>query len=464
MKSVTHIGVHPHPSAFGVPQGIPAGGSEARAAKVASGRQSAPSEARQVVGDEIPLGTSLIELPPVSSGLSSDLRRRTRLMRRQKSSAWLIGQARLDAGFLFNAEPGTTAKDPEWVRPRRAARCRWRVAPTVGVHGSPKGTAHFSGTERCASIWACPVCSPVIRAGRSKDIASAVEEHRNQGGKFLFLTLTLRHRSEDPLDLTLNAALKAWTKLIAGSPWQRQQERLGIRGYVRAVEITRGQNGWHPHVHALIFLEESPSEKVLADFEDWISSRWAQKVVDLGARMPSKERGVDLRRADDATSIALYLSKVQEKKISDEMARSDFKTGRSGSFNPFDLLDSPIQDSVARALWIEYVAATHGRRAITWSRGLRKELTLEEELTDEQIIEDTDANEVIAMIDAETWDRRKNSPSWLALLLEEAELPTPQLLPIIHSVEIEGTFIDPLTGELLGHCHTGASPLIAEQI
>lgn len=460
MQSLTQRQRQAHPKAVGAPQQCPAGESEARAAQAQQVAPNSPPSEAQQAGGGAALGTRRFNRPPLPSG---DLRRRARLTRRQKSSAWLIGQARLEAGLPFNAAPGTTAKDPEWVTPPRPARCRWRIAPTVSVHGSPGGSAHFSGIQRCASIWACPVCSPVIRAGRSVEIAKAVEKHRENGGKFLFLTLTLRHSMEDSLELTLNAVLKAWTKTITGAPWKRQKERIGLAGYVRAVEVTRGKNGWHPHVHALIFLQGSPSEEALADFEAWLSNRWAQKVVSLGARMPSKERGVDLRHADDAQSIALYLSKVQEKKISDELTRADFKNGRSGSINPFDLLDQPIQDSAARALWIEYVVATHGRRAITWSRGLRKELALEEELTDEQIIDDTEVNEVIAVIEAETWDAKKNSPGWLALLLEEAELPSPQLIPIIRSVEIEGAFIDLLTGELLGNCQIGAPPLIAEQ-
>ena len=457
MQSLAHEGPPAHPCAL---EALKSSGSDGGARADLQALQQAPSEARQVVGDVVALGTSRITLPPLPPG---DIRRRVRLTRRQRSSAWLIGQARLDAGESFNAEPGITAKDPSWVRPPRPARCRWRVAPQVSVHGAPGGTAHFSGTERCASIWACPVCSPVIRAGRAEDISAAVEKHRSQGGKFLFLTLTLRHYAQDALDLTLNAALQAWTKLIAGSPWQRQKNSLGIQGYVRSVEITRGKNGWHPHVHALIFLEQTPSDEALETFENWISTRWADKIVSLGASMPSREHGVDIRRADDASTLALYLSKVQEKKISMELARGDLKDGRGGSINPFDLLDQPIQDATSRGLWIEYVIATKGRRAITWSNGLRDSLLLKEELTDEQILEETEAEQALEIISAETWDQKKNSPNWLAMILEEAELPSPQLARIIRSIDVEGEFIDPITGELMGRTQSGAPPLIAEQ-
>lgn len=396
-------------------------------------------------GSAAPLGTSRIGFTPSQA----DAWRRVRLVRRQRSSGWLIGAERVAAGLPFDAPAGTTADDAGWVRPPRLARCRWRVSGSVGVHGNPGGNAHFSGTERCGSIWGCPVCSAVIRAGRSAEITEAVRKHRDNGGTLVFLTLTLRHTETDALNLTLNAALQGWSKLISGTAWTRRKERLGITGYVRATEITRGANGWHPHLHALLFLEGEPSAAQLLEFRDWVSSRWAQKVTALGAKTPSDEHGVDLRRVEDGEALAAYLSKIQEKKMGAELARSDLKNGRQGSINPLDLLDEPSTDRLARSLWIEYVTATKGRRAITWSQGLRDRLHLAEERTDEELLDETQTAEQLATIDAETWDGKKNDPGWIALVLETAEREDPDLSAAIRAVEALGDYLDPLTGELL---------------
>src|SRR5690625_3827055 len=127
------------------------------------------------------LGTSRALRPPP---LSSAEYRRIRFARRARSASWLIAEARRDQGL----EPyvtGVTAADDEWVRPPRAARCTWRVMAEVGVHGGENEPAHFSGTSRCGSIWACPVCSAVLRHERAQEIATGLEQHRENGGGVL---------------------------------------------------------------------------------------------------------------------------------------------------------------------------------------------------------------------------------------------------------------------------------------
>ncbi|MEX5272256.1 hypothetical protein, partial [Kocuria sabuli] len=71
--------------------------------------------------------------------------------------------------------------------------------------------------------------------------------------------------------------------------------------------------------------------------------------------------------------------------------------------------------------WVEYVEATKGRRAITWSRGLRDRLNLGEERTDEQVIEDAEQDTARVLIPAKSYDRAKNRPAVLAHWLDLAE-------------------------------------------
>jgi len=114
---------------------------------------------------------------------------------------------------------------------------------------------------------------------------------------------------------------------------------------------------------------------------------------------------VDLQLVDDfGEVIAYYLSKPQGEEpvtasIGSEMARHDWKLGSRarGSWNPFELLDLVEDEALRRrnsALWLEYSKTMHGRRVIEWSRGLRDQLLPdEEELTDDQVIADAEAEE-----------------------------------------------------------------------
>jgi len=413
------------------PGGGPEGPPEHGGGEAASRAQEGPGAA--------PLGTTRLMRQLLAAEKVIAARqgaRAARFERRQQSVEWLIGLARIEAGKTYVAAPGTTAKSADWVQPSRVARCRMPVALGVGVHGTGETGAHYSGVERCGSIWACPVCAAVIRRGRSEEVQEAVNRWEVEGGWLLFVTLTLRHKRGDPLALTLNASLEAFRRLTAGGRWQAARVEYGIVGQVRASEVTYGQNGWHPHVHALFFVEKLLDDDAVARFETWLYERWIDGVQRAGARLPSRLRAVDVRRSSgDGTVVAQYLSKLQDgagaatKGIGAEMVRFDFKSGRGGSLTPFELLDSERaedddDDRARRALWWEYFKATKGRRAITWSRGLREMLAMtgpEFDKTDEEILAETVAQEVRYTVPAGAYRRVMNQPAILALILALVE-------------------------------------------
>lgn len=369
--------------------------------------------------------------------------RRARYRRRSESSKWLIEDVVEDNRYL-DPETGELV-DSDWVRPPRPARCSWRLGEVVPVHAEG-GKAHFSGTERCGSIWACPVCASVVRSTRASEITRAVERHHEEGGSILFVTLTIRHKVNDPLHQSLDAVLGSWRKLLQGSAWvggKRQQgmrERYGVIGYIRSTEITHGANGWHPHIHALIFTDDALSDGEVSAFGGELHERWARFVEDATGRRPTREHGIDVQRVDsDGQVLGQYLAKMQDEGKSKttrwgaaaELARTDVKRGRADNYVPFQLLDVEDIDLETakgrkeygrrRRLWAEYVEKTRGRRAITWSRGL-KDLYDVVEKTDEEILEETDTAPMRWLAEGDGYDRvRRSDATLLAVVLEAAE-------------------------------------------
>ncbi len=70
------------------------------------------------------------------------------------------------------------------------------------------------------------------------------------------------------------------------------------------------------------------------------------------------------------------------------MARGDAKRGRRGSRTPFELLVelAATGDTGIKALWLEYEAATFGKRWLRWTPGLRERLLgTAKERTDEEL-------------------------------------------------------------------------------
>ena len=365
------------------------------------------------------------------SASASDARLQ-RFARRQRSSEWLIGDAREAAGLPRDSRDD---ESKQWVRPLRPARCRWRASLSVGVHCDHEAAyAHYSGLERCASIWSCPVCSAIIRAGRSVDIKAAAESANEKGLSVVFATMTQRHQMGDALAFTLDVMLTGFRKLQASRAYKKLAERYSLVGMIRATEITYGKNGWHPHNHLLYFFESKMNAHDVARFEHEFGALWISKCAALGAGVPTQEHGVDCKLVEKGgTVLAEYITKFQEPgeyrerktSIGLEIARGDLKTGKLDSLVPFQLLDAAGHGSeTARTLWLEYVHATRGRRAFSWSKGLRELLLPDtEEMTDEEIIEDAERAELVLVLESDFYDRvLKENPSNLAGALELAEL------------------------------------------
>lgn len=361
-------------------------------------------------------------------GHDAALTRLRRLGRRQVSSGWLIGEHRTAAGLPSHAE--LRADDPAWIRPPRPARCGWRVAPIVGVHMGEAGTsAHFSGLERCASAWACPTCAAVIRGRRALDLeaAAGVIARRGYGGAFI--TLTLRHSADHELADLLDLLMKSWRQMKSRRQYDAMMDRLGVVGMIRATEVTRSDaNGWHPHLHVWLITRTGLRRDSLDDLRGRLSAMWREIVASRShgaAHVPSEDHGVDVRPVTSC-GISGYIAKHQDDKaqgkIGSELVRSDLKTGRASSMVPFELLDVEGADVPrARRLWAEYVAATKGRHVLTWSRGLREHLDLDDDLTDEQIIEEVESAPVRFHIAPDVYDLGRRSPQWVSDVLCDVE-------------------------------------------
>ena len=72
---------------------------------------------------------------------------------------------------------------------------------------------------------------------------------------------------------------------------------IGKFGHIIATEVTYGENGWHPHFHILLFLNNSVNIK---DCRLAISKLWQKSCVSKGLPEPSLDYGVDLRGGDKA--------------------------------------------------------------------------------------------------------------------------------------------------------------------
>jgi plasmid rolling circle replication initiator protein Rep len=82
-------------------------------------------------------------------------------------------------------------------------------------------------------------------------------------GQWLFLTLTVRNCEITDLRKTLDHMNKSWIRLT-------QRKEFPALGYVKSVEVTRGQGGTaHPHFHCLLLVKSSYFKTGYVSQEKW---------------------------------------------------------------------------------------------------------------------------------------------------------------------------------------------------
>lgn len=302
----------------------------------------------------------------------------------------------------------------------------------VGIRRRPEGSASASGLYYCGCVWSCPVCSWHVARERGKELQRVYEHLAGGAGvqgprlSAYFATLTVRHSPGMPLERTRSAVADAWRKIRQTRGWREWKGRLGYFGDVRALEVTHGKNGWHPHLH-LVFFTFAPLPADLGrEFAAWLYGEWRKRIGAALGVEPNAERGVQIERV---RSRADYLAKLG---IGAELSSAHGKEARAeGSRTPWQLLSDVAErletDPTHRdvRLWREWVEGMHGARQLTWSgelRGVRKALGVVELTDEEAAAAEVERGELVATVPVALWlflDRRL--PGFVARVLEACE-------------------------------------------
>jgi hypothetical protein len=302
----------------------------------------------------------------------------------------------------------------------RVKKCGWcRVAESVTIRSGPGG-AHYSGVMSCGSVWLCPVCAAKIAARRNAEVTRALSRHLGeQQGGVAFLSLTVPHDRGDSLTHSFATVNGGWRKVVAGRAWKTLREALGIVGFIRTSECTHGGNGWHPHMHVLVFTERPLGDVELERLRLHAFSVWAAYVQREGFRAPLAMR-CPIERVE-TTAVGNYATKFG---AALELTHGMQKRGRYGSRTPFQILADFASggDENDLKLWHEWERGSKGRKQLTWSRGL-KALSEVEDLTDEQVASEEVGGDDVAVIDADTWALVVRLRGCAVRLLEAAEQP-----------------------------------------
>lgn len=300
--------------------------------------------------------------------------------------------------------------------------------PAVFVLAGGKGESKIWGVNTCKNTWACPVCSARKMQGYGRDIATAIDALKNlKKQRPIMLTFTILHTRRMSCQETTDILYNTWkrfnargnknivskrTRQKAGEKWLEDSktwkgndafasfcEEFNCTYRVRVGEYTWGENGWHPHFHALFWIDENKLDKV-GEWEEILRQRWNQ-LRQVETLKYWNKKNPDLKEKNKARCECMYKNSADDQSngfwISKEKATgkvrfcesSDYLAGwgadkevtgncrkqatAEGHFTPYQILERAENDPQMRDLYIEFCIATtkmHHKR-INFSIGMR---------------------------------------------------------------------------------------------
>ena len=276
--------------------------------------------------------------------------------------------------------------------------------------------ATMRGLQRCGNLHACPICAAKVGELRRKQLSAGMERHISNGqtaeqkkkqlpgsNSAYLITQTFSHdrcnhgegeKCDNCLDVLHERFSKARAKFQNSREWKRFREQQNVIGCVNSFEHTVSiENGWHPHVHMLVFCNAKAfDEGAAAENGDLTSpaieklnALWCKCLLDckLGDKSKlndMKKHAFNVRGGEKAAQYIAKYGHDEKWGASREMTQSHSKVGSAGTrdghmhFTPFQLLIwADAGDAWAVHRFRDYAKAIEGKRALTWTPSTTKD-------------------------------------------------------------------------------------------
>lgn len=201
------------------------------------------------------------------------------------------------------------------------------------------GRVRFKGVWYCGNGYMCLRCGPVVARFYGEVLTEVVRrwQKENGWGSVLLLTVTMPHKSYQSLEWLHEALQGAWSDVFSsGTRKDRWRAKFDYDGFYRAFDLTHGEkNGWHPHLHSLLFLLRELDEQELVALQLELFKAFKARLEAKGLEAPMLEF-VRLEVPRSSKSLSKYLAKCAGMGMSDaerlsmEVAGSGIKRRRHG--------------------------------------------------------------------------------------------------------------------------------------
>lgn len=290
--------------------------------------------------------------------------------------------------------------------------CKTMKSALVKVKVNLNGRAYYHGLFKCGSVWDCPHCSGIISSHRKEEIEKALNIWRLDCGFVSLITYTVKHNKGHSLKEVMTACNEAYRFTKSGAPYKRFKEKYKILGSIVANEINYNEEfGWHYHRHEIVF---SRSKIDVDQVDITLYKRYNNKLEELGF---SSLPGIGVNISENEGDLAKYLSKWGlENELTSTKEFPEYV--EASSKTPFELLD----DEKDYNYFIEYSKTMHGKKRLTWSKGMKDYFGINE-VEDEELIDQDEVkeDEVIKVITHKEWQYIIKNDLYLEVL-RQAEL------------------------------------------
>lgn len=163
---------------------------------------------------------------------------------------------------------------------------------------------HLTKANFCRVRW-CPVCewrkSLLWKARFYNALPDLLQG--NPSARWIFLTFTVRNCDIQDLRKTIQTMHKAWNRMLQYPVFNK------FLGWIRKVEITRGQDGSaHPHFHVVGMVKPSYFTSGYVKKEEWAAA-W-QKAMHIDYEPIVDVRAVHTRKNEDGTPVPSGIKEV----------------------------------------------------------------------------------------------------------------------------------------------------------
>jgi len=173
----------------------------------------------------------------------------------------------------------------------------------------------------------CPMCQwrrSLKTFGQVSQIYNVISSRYNERSySAVMLTLTIKNCEHGELEKTVSNLTKSFNRLF---DCKKNNLPFKVVGYFRALEVTynKKQNNFHPHIHALLLVNQADynkyfalKDKIIFKTQDLISNNWARLLKVERAfvhlqRMKNSELKMIAEVAKYATKPSSYIEKTKD--------------------------------------------------------------------------------------------------------------------------------------------------------